>query len=337
MTVITRRGADPGDVTYDVLVGHGARRELASLLPRTARRAAIVTQAGVPLELDPGAPVRALRDRRRRGAQDAGDDRGAVPRLRPDGPHPQRRGHRRRRRHRHRRRRVRRRGVAPRRARRARHHHAARAWSTRRSAARPAVNLPEGKNLVGAIWQPSGVICDLDALATLPPRQWRCGRGEMAKYHFLTGDDLLALDEPERIARCVEIKAEVVAGDEREDRTAAPGAAQLRPHAGPRAGDRHRPRARARRGRRHRPDLRRPPGPAARPHRRRRGAAPLRRRRRRLRAGHGAARRRRPRRARRADGPGQEGGRLADVRPRRPRGVEVVKDVDPAAARQPWS
>jgi 5-deoxy-5-amino-3-dehydroquinate synthase len=80
-----------------------------------------------------------------------------------------------------------------------------------------AVNLPEGKNLVGAIWQPSGVICDLDALATLPPRQWRCGRGEMAKYHFLTGDDLLALDEPERIARCVAIKAAVVAGDERED------------------------------------------------------------------------------------------------------------------------
>ena len=47
--------------------------------------------------------------------------------------------------------------------------------------------------------------------------QWRCGRGEMAKYHFLTGDDLLALDEPERIARCVAIKADVVAGDERED------------------------------------------------------------------------------------------------------------------------
>jgi len=78
------------------------------------------------------------------------------------------------------------------------------------------VNLPEGKNLVGAFWQPSGVICDLDALATLPPRELRCGLGEMAKYHFLTGDDLLALGEAERIARCVEIKAEVVADDERE-------------------------------------------------------------------------------------------------------------------------
>jgi 5-deoxy-5-amino-3-dehydroquinate synthase len=52
------------------------------------------------------------------------------------------------------------------------------------------VNLPEGKNLVGAFWQPSGVVCDLDALDTLPERELRCGRGEMAKYHFLTGDDL---------------------------------------------------------------------------------------------------------------------------------------------------
>jgi 5-deoxy-5-amino-3-dehydroquinate synthase len=78
------------------------------------------------------------------------------------------------------------------------------------------VNLPEGKNLVGAFWQPSGVICDLDALDTLPRREQRCGRGEMAKYHFLAGDDLLAMDTAGRVARCVEIKAEVVAGDERE-------------------------------------------------------------------------------------------------------------------------
>jgi 5-deoxy-5-amino-3-dehydroquinate synthase len=73
-----------------------------------------------------------------------------------------------------------------------------------------------GKNLIGAFWQPSGVVCDLDALATLPEREMRCGRGEMAKYHFLTGDDLLAMDEGDRVARCVQIKAEVVAADERE-------------------------------------------------------------------------------------------------------------------------
>ena len=78
------------------------------------------------------------------------------------------------------------------------------------------VNLPQGKNLVGAFWQPSGVLCDLDTLATLPEREVRCGNGEMAKYHFLTGDDLAALDLEARVARCVEIKAEVVASDERE-------------------------------------------------------------------------------------------------------------------------
>ncbi len=78
------------------------------------------------------------------------------------------------------------------------------------------VNLPEGKNLVGAYWQPTGVICDLAALDTLPPREMRCGLGEMAKYHFLTGDDLLALDLDARIARCIQIKADVVASDERE-------------------------------------------------------------------------------------------------------------------------
>ena len=78
------------------------------------------------------------------------------------------------------------------------------------------VNLPEGKNLVGAFWQPSGVICDLDALASLPERESRCGRGEMAKYHFLAGDDLLAMPLDQRVARCVEIKAAIVAADERE-------------------------------------------------------------------------------------------------------------------------
>ena len=78
------------------------------------------------------------------------------------------------------------------------------------------INLPEGKNLVGAFWQPAGVICDLDTLATLPDREMRCGLGEMSKYHFLTGDDLLALPMADRIARCIEIKAEVVASDERE-------------------------------------------------------------------------------------------------------------------------
>jgi 5-deoxy-5-amino-3-dehydroquinate synthase len=82
------------------------------------------------------------------------------------------------------------------------------------------VNLPEGKNLVGAFWQPSAVLCDTDLLATLPPREWACGHGEMAKYAFLSqGEpDASILEEPldEQVARCARIKAEVVAADERE-------------------------------------------------------------------------------------------------------------------------
>jgi 5-deoxy-5-amino-3-dehydroquinate synthase len=78
------------------------------------------------------------------------------------------------------------------------------------------VNLPEGKNLVGAFWQPAAVLCDTEVLDTLPRRELRSGHGEMAKYHFLTGLDLTALPLDERIAECVRIKAGVVAADERE-------------------------------------------------------------------------------------------------------------------------
>jgi len=78
------------------------------------------------------------------------------------------------------------------------------------------VNLPEGKNLVGAFWHPHAVLCDTETLATLPPRELRSGQGELAKYHFLTGGDLDALDLDERIAAAVRIKSEVVATDERE-------------------------------------------------------------------------------------------------------------------------
>jgi len=78
------------------------------------------------------------------------------------------------------------------------------------------VNLPEGKNLVGAFWQPHAVLCDTETLSTLPPREWACGRGEIAKYAFL--GDAPTADEPieEQVARCAGIKAAVVAEDERE-------------------------------------------------------------------------------------------------------------------------
>lgn len=78
------------------------------------------------------------------------------------------------------------------------------------------VNLPQGKNLVGAYWQPRAVLCDLDTLETLPEREWRCGLGELAKYHWLGGGRLDELPLEQRVAACVDIKARVVAADERE-------------------------------------------------------------------------------------------------------------------------
>jgi len=78
------------------------------------------------------------------------------------------------------------------------------------------VNLPEGKNLVGTIWQPHGVICDTDHLATLPAREMASGNGEMAKYHFLIDADLEAMSLEDRVAACVAYKGMVVAGDETE-------------------------------------------------------------------------------------------------------------------------
>ena len=79
------------------------------------------------------------------------------------------------------------------------------------------VNLPEGKNLVGAFWQPHAVLCDTDVLATLPERERLSGLGEMAKYHFLPADALLALPLDERLAAASASRREVVAADERED------------------------------------------------------------------------------------------------------------------------
>ncbi len=78
------------------------------------------------------------------------------------------------------------------------------------------VNLEEGKNLVGIYWQPAAVFCDTKALDTLPPEEYRSGLGEIAKYHFLGGSDLSDLPLERQIARCIEIKAAVVAADERE-------------------------------------------------------------------------------------------------------------------------
>lgn len=79
-----------------------------------------------------------------------------------------------------------------------------------------AVNLPEGKNLVGSFWQPVGVVCDISTLSSLPEREWRCGYGEVAKYHFLGAQDLDQQDLAGKIMKCIQLKAEIVREDERE-------------------------------------------------------------------------------------------------------------------------
>lgn len=80
------------------------------------------------------------------------------------------------------------------------------------------VNLPEGKNLVGAYWQPSAVLCDTEYLTTMPAREYRSGLGELAKYHFMTDrpGELTDVSLEDRISACIRIKADIVASDERE-------------------------------------------------------------------------------------------------------------------------
>ncbi|MGO8765542.1 MAG: 3-dehydroquinate synthase [Limisphaerales bacterium] len=92
------------------------------------------------------------------------------------------------------------------------------------------VNLRAGKNLVGAFYQPRLVLCDLDTLGTLPEREYRAGLAEVIKYGIIYDAKLFAVLErglpkilkrdhkalAPVIARCCQIKAEVVSQDETE-------------------------------------------------------------------------------------------------------------------------
>jgi 3-dehydroquinate synthase len=92
------------------------------------------------------------------------------------------------------------------------------------------VNLKAGKNLVGAFYQPRLVLCDLETLETLPEREFRAGLAEVIKYGIVFDAKLFARLErdlpkllkrdpknlSEIIARCCQIKAEVVGKDELE-------------------------------------------------------------------------------------------------------------------------
>jgi 5-deoxy-5-amino-3-dehydroquinate synthase len=209
-----------GERAYPVLVGSGARHELARVCPTSAKQAVLVTQgpiaaAGWLDDLDPGVPfevveiaegedhktLRAVEGLARRFAQ-LGLSRedlvvaiggGIVTDVA---------------------------GFA------AATYHRGTAYINMATSllgqvdaaigGKTAVNLPEGKNLVGAFWQPAAVLCDTDTLGSLSPREWACGKGEMAKYAFLGQAPTPDMDLEEQVARCVQIKADVVVADERE-------------------------------------------------------------------------------------------------------------------------
>ena len=85
-----------------------------------------------------------------------------------------------------------------------------------------AIDLPAGKNLAGAFWQPSLVLCDTDTLNTLPEEIFRDGCAEVIKYAVLYDHTLFRnlecwgpmFDREKIIARCVELKRDVVMADE---------------------------------------------------------------------------------------------------------------------------
>jgi 5-deoxy-5-amino-3-dehydroquinate synthase len=204
-----------GDRSYDVVVGAGAVTEVASLLPSSAKRAVIVSQVGVPSLPELPLPTQLIHipdgeDHKTLSTVEAlcrefarfGLTRNDVVIAVGGGLVTDVAGFAAASYHR---------GTAV--------VHVATTLLAMVDAAiggKTGVNLPEGKNLVGAFWQPSGVVCDTNHLDTLPERELRCGWGEVAKYHFLTGDDLMAMDVDERVARCAQIKADIVSEDERE-------------------------------------------------------------------------------------------------------------------------
>ncbi len=217
------------DRSYPVVVGPGARHRLAELLPTGVKRVAIVTQEGIEVDVDPGVEHRVFTvpdGEEAKQLDEVGRLASAFARwglTRRDavigvggGVVTDLAGF-----------------VA------ATYHrgvpvvHVSTSLLGQIDAAiggKCGVNLPEGKNLVGAFKQPSAVVCDTATLATLPAAEFGAGLGELAKYHFLTsgpdhdgpghggagGTALDRLPLTERVAACVRIKADVVAEDETE-------------------------------------------------------------------------------------------------------------------------
>lgn len=218
MNEMNRVRINLGDRSYSVLVGRGILHEAATLLPASAKRVALVTQEGIPDSCLPSFPQhvvsvhrigvgeehkslstieRLCREFAQNGLTRSDVVVGAGGGMVTDVA-----------------------GFAA-----ATYHrgipvvHVATSLLAMIDAAvggKTGVNIAEGKNLVGAFWQPSGVVCDLDVLASLPQREMDCGLGEMAKYHFIVRENLNELPFDERVARCIQIKGDIVAADERE-------------------------------------------------------------------------------------------------------------------------
>jgi 5-deoxy-5-amino-3-dehydroquinate synthase len=204
-----------GGGDYPVVVGMGVRHRLGAYLPASARRAAVVTQETIPWSVDAGVE-------QRRFCLDVGEDAKTIESVEALCRGFARWGltradvvvgvgggmvtdvagfaaavyHR---------------GVAV--------VHVATTLLAQVDAAiggKTGVNLPEGKNLLGAFWQPKAVLCDIATLETLPPEEYRSGLGEMAKYAFLGVGGLRDLALEDAVAACAEAKATFVAADERE-------------------------------------------------------------------------------------------------------------------------
>lgn len=93
------------------------------------------------------------------------------------------------------------------------------------------INLPNAKNMVGAFWQPRGVLIDTEVLATLPPREFAAGLAEVVKYGVILDAEFFGWLEDNVepinarneaalrhvIARSCRLKADVVEQDEREE------------------------------------------------------------------------------------------------------------------------
>src|SRR5947208_9398143 len=207
---------DLGERSYDVLVGYGARHRLLEVMPGRAKRAAIVTQESIGVSVDAGIEQQTF-------FMDEGEDAKCMETVEELCRQFARWGltrndvvvavgggvvtdtagfaaavyHR---------------GVDV--------IHVSTTLLGQVDAAiggKTGVNVPEGKNLVGAFWQPAAVLCDIEVLGTLPPREYRSGLGEMAKYAFLGAPNLRALPMDEAVAACVLIKVEVGVGGEQVD------------------------------------------------------------------------------------------------------------------------